>query len=129
LVTRNRLVYTAVLKQYFINKKEKIMAEFVKVAQTNEIKIGQARLINLKGKGIAIFNVSGEFHAIENACTHRGGSLAEGEISEYQVTCPLHGATFDVRTGAATSPPANQATPSYKVRVSGTDIEIEVDGH
>jgi len=50
LVTRNRLVYTAVLKQYFINKKEKIMAEFVKVAQTNEIEIGQARLINLKGK-------------------------------------------------------------------------------
>jgi nitrite reductase/ring-hydroxylating ferredoxin subunit len=102
------------------------MPEFVKVAQTSEIENGQARLINLKGKGIAIFNVGGEFYAIGNACTHRGGSLAEGKISEYQVTCPLHRATFDIRTGAAMSPPASQATPSYKVRVSGTDIEIEV---
>ena len=102
------------------------MADFIKVAQTNEIESGQARLINLKGKGVAIFNVNGAFYAIENACTHRGGSLAEGKISEYQVTCPLHGATFDIRTGAATGAPARQATPSYKVRVSGTDIEVEV---
>lgn len=100
------------------------MAEYVKVAKTNEIENGQARLVSIEGKEVAVFNVSGKFYAIENACTHRGGSLAEGEISEYQVTCPLHGATFDIRSGAATSPPASRGTPSYMVRVSGSDIEV-----
>ena len=102
------------------------MADFVKVATTNEIEPGQARLVNVQGKSIALFNVEGQFFALDNTCTHRGGLLAEGEISGHEVTCPLHGATFDIQTGEVLGPPAQRAVARYGVRVTGTDIEVEV---
>ncbi len=102
------------------------MADFVKVAQTNEIEPGQARFVDVKGKKIALFNVEGQFFAIDNTCTHRGGPLAEGEVSGHEVTCPWHHGRFDVRTGEVVGPPPQRAVTRYGVRVTGTDIEIEV---
>ena len=61
------------------------MADFVKAARTTEIEPGQARLVEVNGKQIALFNVDGQFFAIDNTCTHRGGPLAEGEVSGHVV--------------------------------------------
>lgn len=102
------------------------MTDFVKVAKTSEIESGQARLNNVRGKHIALFNVEGEFFALDNACTHDEGPLAEGEISGHDVICPLHGAKFDIRTGEVLGPPAYESVARYVVRVAGTDIEVEV---
>jgi nitrite reductase (NADH) small subunit len=102
------------------------MADFVRVAKTNELEPGQGRLVEAKGKQIALFNVDGKFFAVDNTCTHRGGPLAEGEVSGHKVTCPYHGATFDIRTGEVLGPPAQRAVARYGVRVTGTDIEVEV---
>ena len=102
------------------------MADFVKVAKTHEIEPGQARLGDVKGKSIALFNVDGQFFALDNTCTHDGGPLADGEISGYEVTCPWHGATFDIRTGKVVGPPAPRAVARYNVRVTGSDVEVEV---
>jgi nitrite reductase/ring-hydroxylating ferredoxin subunit len=71
-------------------------------------------------------SVDGEVFAPDHTCTHRGEPLAEGELSGHEVTCPLHGATFDVRTGDVVGPPAERAVARYGVRVTGTDIEVEV---
>ena len=101
------------------------MADYVKVAKTNEIEPGQARLVDVKGKRIALFNVDGQFFAVDNTCTHKGGPLAEGEISGHEVTCPWHGATFDVRTGEVVDLPAQRGIARYGVRVTGIDIEVE----
>jgi nitrite reductase/ring-hydroxylating ferredoxin subunit len=102
------------------------MADFVKVATTHEIEPGQARAVDVKGKRIALFNVDGAFFALDNTCTHRGGPLAEGEVSGYDVTCPWHGSVFDIRTGDVVSPPAQRAVVRYAVRMIGTDVEVEV---
>jgi 3-phenylpropionate/trans-cinnamate dioxygenase ferredoxin component len=102
------------------------MTEFVKAASTNEIAPGQARLVIVKGGEIVLFNIEGEFFALQNACTHEEGPLAEGEVSGHEVTCPWHGARFDIRTGEALTPPAYEAAARYNVRVAGTDIEVEV---
>ncbi len=102
------------------------MAEFVKVASVAEIAPGQARLLNVRGKEIALFNVEGTFFALENACTHEEGPLAEGDIEGHEVTCPWHGARFDIRTGAVLCAPAYDDVRRYNVRVVGTDIEVEV---
>jgi len=75
------------------------MPEFVKVATTDEVSPGQARLVEAGGKEIALFNVAGSLHAIDNNCTHVGGPLCEGELNGTEVTCPWHGATFDVTSG------------------------------
>ena len=102
------------------------MADFVKVAKTNEIEPGQARLVDVQGKSIALFNVEGQFFALDNTCTHRGGPLVEGEISGNEVTCPWHGARFDVRTGKVVGPPAQQTVACYGVRGTDSDIEVEL---
>ena len=102
------------------------MAGFVKVAKTDEIAPGQGKMIEVSGKKIALFNVKGSFHAIDDTCTHRGGPLSEGSLEGNQVTCPLHGARFDVTTGEVLGPPATQGVARYNVRVEGTDIEVEV---
>jgi 3-phenylpropionate/trans-cinnamate dioxygenase ferredoxin subunit len=102
------------------------MTDFVKVAKADEINPGQARLIDVKGKQIAVFNINGDFFAIDNMCTHEEASLAEGEISGHEVTCPLHGAKFDVRTGEVLGPPAYDDVACYAVRVVGADIEVDL---
>ncbi len=110
---------------YHVEKKATI-ADFVQVARTTEIESGQARRVVVKGKQIALFNVDGQFFALDNRCAHRGGPLSEGELSGHEVICPLHGATFDVRTGDVVGPPAERAVARYGVRVTGTDIEVQV---
>jgi nitrite reductase/ring-hydroxylating ferredoxin subunit len=102
------------------------MSEFVKVARVDEIPAGQAKLVEVKGTEIALFNLSGSFHAIDNTCTHVGGPLCEGEVDGAEVTCPWHGAVFDVTSGEALGPPAVESVARYNVRVEGSDIEIEV---
>ncbi|OGA51150.1 MAG: hypothetical protein A3G24_00440 [Betaproteobacteria bacterium RIFCSPLOWO2_12_FULL_62_13] len=101
------------------------MADFEKVAQTNEIEPGQARLVDVKGKKIALFNVEGQFFAIDNTCSHKGGPLAEGEVSGHVVTCPWHHGRFDLRTGEVVGAPPQRAVTRYGVRVTGSDIEVE----
>ena len=81
------------------------MPEFIKAATTDEIPAGQAKLVEVDGKEIALFNIDSSFHAIDNMCTHVGGPLSEGELSGCEVTCPWHGAVFDVTTGQVLGPP------------------------
>lgn len=101
------------------------MAGFVKVAQRDEIAPGQGKMIEVGGKKIALFNVEGAFYAIDDTCTHRGGPLSEGSLEGTEVTCPWHGAIYDVSTGEVVSPPAPKGVARYNVRVEGTDIEVE----
>jgi nitrite reductase/ring-hydroxylating ferredoxin subunit len=102
------------------------MAEFVKVARTNEIAPGHGLVVTVRGTHIALFNVDGQFFALSNACTHEEGPLAEGEIAGHEVVCPWHGAKFDIRTGEVLGPPAYEAVARYDVRVTGGDIEVAV---
>ena len=101
------------------------MTVFVKVATTGELAPGQAKKVEAGGKTIALFNVGGCFHAIDDTCTHEGGPLSEGEVEGNTVTCPWHGATFNVTNGEVMRPPARVAAPCYRSRVNGSDIEVE----
>jgi nitrite reductase/ring-hydroxylating ferredoxin subunit len=102
------------------------MAEFVRVADVEEVAPGQAKLVEAAGKEIALFNVAGAFHAIDNNCTHVGGPLCEGELDGTEVTCPWHGAIFDVTSGAVLGPPAGAPVSRYNVRIEGSNVEVEV---
>ncbi len=102
------------------------MPAYVKVAKSSEIQPGSAIRIEAGGNRIALFNLAGTFHAIDDACTHRGGPLSEGMLAGDEVTCPWHGAVFDVTTGKVISPPAPLAVATYPVRIAGDDVEVEV---
>lgn len=98
----------------------------VSVATTSELGPGQAKLVEIKGQSIALFNVGGTYYAIENTCTHVGGPLSEGEIEGTSVTCPWHGAQFDLTTGKVLTPPASADVKRFPVQVQGDQIQIEV---
>jgi nitrite reductase/ring-hydroxylating ferredoxin subunit len=102
------------------------MAGFVKVASTGDLAPGQGKMVEVNGKKIALFNLEGSFYAIDDTCTHRGGPLSEGEIEGEQVTCPWHGAIYNIKSGEVLSPPAPRGVARYNVRAEGSDIEIEV---
>jgi nitrite reductase/ring-hydroxylating ferredoxin subunit len=102
------------------------MAEFVKVAKTGEIAPGKGKAVDLGVRCIALFNVDGTFYAIDDTCTHRGGPLSQGEVAGKEVTCPWHGAVFDITSGAVLAMPAPRHVARYNVRVEGEDIEVEL---
>src|SRR5258708_10466421 len=108
------------------DRRKRSVADFVKAARTTEIGPGQARLVEVKGKQIALFNVDSQFFALDNTCTPRGGPLADGEVSGHVVTCPWHRATFVVLTGEGVRTTARRSAVRYGVRVTGTDVEVEV---
>ena len=102
------------------------MATLIKIAETTALAPGQAAAFTVEGQKIALFNVEGTYYAIGDTCTHRGGPLSEGEVQGTKVTCPWHGANFDLKTGTVLGLPAQNGVPSYKVVVEGTDIKVEI---
>ncbi len=104
------------------------MAKFVKVGNRSEFQDLEAgKLVDAGGQSIAIFDLGGNYYAIENTCPHRGGPLAEGEMDGETVICPWHGARFNIKTGAVLAPPAPQGVKSFPVRVTGDDVEVEIE--
>lgn len=99
---------------------------FIKVAQVGDIPDGKGIEVAVNGKKLALFHCNGTYYAIDNLCTHRNASLAEGECIGDQVACPLHGAVFHLPTGQHLSPPARIGVKTYKVRVMGNEVQVEV---
>ena len=95
-----------------------------KVAELNKIK--DKLCVSVKGKELALFKIGNKIYCIDNECTHAGGPLCEGELEGKIVTCPWHGAKFDVTNGNVISGPAKKNVKSYKVFVKGKDIFVEI---
>ena len=66
-----------------------------------------------------VFSVAGQFFSTQSRCTHRGGPLDKGKLEGSTVTCPMHGAQFDVSTGAVVRGPARDPLKTYRVTVEG----------
>ncbi|HEX2524874.1 MAG TPA: Rieske 2Fe-2S domain-containing protein [Geminicoccus sp.] len=114
------------------------MAKHV-VATTGEIPVGGSKLVEIRGRPIAVFNVKGEYFALYDKCPHEGGSLCRGKLTSlvdssgpgnYRlsrqgeiVRCPWHGWEFDVRTGKSYCDPVRMRVRNYAVSVEpGTRI-------
>jgi nitrite reductase/ring-hydroxylating ferredoxin subunit len=99
------------------------MAEFVRVAGAADVKPGHGFVAEVSGKTLAVFNVDGNFHVIDNTCVHRGGPLGEGDVERHVVTCPWHGWQFNVTTGECVKNPSAKVEV-YQVKVEGNDVKV-----
>ena len=99
------------------------MAEFTRVASVDEIPPGQAKIVEVNARPIAVFNVQGTFYAITNICPHEGGPLGEGTLKGHIVSCPWHDMSFDIRDGLGTDG-GGYCVGSYEIRIEGQDVYV-----
>jgi len=111
-----------------------MIMSLVKVASITELNHGEKKKVVVNGREILLSNIDGTYYAIPNKCTHLGGSLSEGTLAEGIITCPRHGAKFDVKTGKEVGDAKiafikikAKDEVVYPVKIEGTDVLIELD--
>jgi 3-phenylpropionate/trans-cinnamate dioxygenase ferredoxin subunit len=95
------------------------------VARLSEIVTGTTLRVQVGADPVLLCNVDGRIYAIEDACTHDGGELDQGELEDCRIMCPRHGAYFDVTTGEALTLPAILPVRTFPVRMEGEDIFVD----
>ncbi len=103
------------------------MAEWIDVARVDELTPGNRKIIMTDVAEIVVFNLDGDFFAIEDVCTHDGGELASGLRDGDQIICPRHGARFCIRTGKVLTPPAYEDIETFPVRVDQGVVQIDIE--
>jgi nitrite reductase (NADH) small subunit len=75
------------------------VSELHRIGRASDVPLLEGRSVTVAGRRVAVFRTDDGYHAIDAACPHRGGPLADGLVADACVTCPLHGRRFDLRTG------------------------------
>ena len=103
------------------------MTGFVTVAQLADLPEQGLVPVNVNGVKIVLARSGGTVHALHDQCSHEEFPLSDGEIDGNQVTCLLHGARFDLETGAAKALPAVKPVRVYECRTVGDEIQVRLD--
>lgn len=99
---------------------------FIAVAKTVEIAPETAKEVEIGGRSILICHSDGRFFAVENLCSHAEEPLACGRLKRGWISCPAHGARFDLETGEPLNPPATEPLKTFALRVIDETIEVAV---
>ena len=102
------------------------MADFIKVAARQDLNPGEGMEVDVNGRPLALFNIEGEFYAIDQVCPHAGGPLSDGWVDGSNVICPWHGWEFDLKTGEC---PYGFAQQTYPVKLEGEDVLVSPDAN
>ena len=99
---------------------------FIRAALISELPPGAKKVVDVAGKPVLLCNSNGKLHAVSNICSHAHELLDCGRMGNNWIACPIHGARFDLTTGAAKNPPATRPIPVYALRVVDDWIEVQV---
>ena len=103
------------------------MSDWTRVGRVDEIAPGTCKVVAVDGAQIAVFNLDGEFFALEDICPHDGSEIASGCIIGEDIECPRHAARFNIRTGEVTAPPAYEPIDTFPVRITDGAVEVRDD--
>jgi 3-phenylpropionate/trans-cinnamate dioxygenase ferredoxin subunit len=98
------------------------------VCPVDELPPGRMKIVHAGELAVGVYNIDGEYYAIEDRCSHDDGPLCEGDwdADEGVVICPRHGANFDIRTGDALTLPAFQPVSTYRVEVFDGTVRLHL---
>lgn len=102
------------------------MADFVPVVRVDEIPDPGKQSVIVGERVVVLCHVGGTFYCIDDVCTHDGGPLGDGCLTGFQLSCPRHGARFDIRSGHALSMPATVATQAHEVKVEAGTVFVRL---
>lgn len=103
------------------------MPEFIRVAAVADIADPGKDIFEVDDTLVVLIHAGGQFFCLDDVCTHDGGPLGEGELSENAIACPRHGAKFDLKTGKPLSMPATEATRIHDVKVENGDVFVRIN--
>jgi 3-phenylpropionate/trans-cinnamate dioxygenase ferredoxin subunit len=98
--------------------------QYFPICKNSDLPDGERLFLDINNVPVVVFNIGGHYYAMDDVCTHDDGPLGEGDLEGFIITCPRHGASFDVRTGKVLSPPAVVDDKIYPILVDGDDIKI-----
>ena len=101
------------------------MPKWNKIGEISDYSDGNQWLIEIDKRPVALFKFNNQYYAIKNSCAHQGYPLAEGNLKDYKIECPLHGWVYDIRDGKCLSL-EDRFTITYKVRVNKDQLEIQI---
>ena len=99
---------------------------FVAGPKLDEVPPGTKKLVTLNGIEVLLCNSKDKLFAVRNLCSHAYEKLDCGRMKNGWISCPVHGARFDLETGGAMNPPATMPIDTYKVRIDGNIIEVAI---
>ena len=99
---------------------------YVRVCGVSDLAPGEALRIEVGPEPIGLFNVAGDFLAIDDTCTHGKWSLCDGYLDGDEIECTLHMAKFNLRTGAVVAPPATAPVKVYPVKIEDGAVLIDL---
>jgi nitrite reductase/ring-hydroxylating ferredoxin subunit len=102
--------------------------QWVTVASRGALGEGEVLAATAEGKPIALYNIEGEIYATDNLCTHAFAFLSDGWLDGDVIECPLHAGRFEVKTGKGLGPPVPCDIRTYKTRIVGGDVQVDVAG-
>ena len=101
------------------------MTGFVEVGRLEQVLAGTGASFTVAGKEIAVFNIDGTIHAMDNACLHKGASLGYGKLDGKVVTCRAHGWRYDVTTGSTMNSPG-YGVKSYPAKIVDGKVFVDI---
>lgn len=100
--------------------------EYLDIAPVTDLPPGERLFVEIEAKPIVIFNIAGQYFSIADVCSHDDGPVGEGDVDGFTITCPRHGAQFDIRTGKVVQMPAVVDIPAYPVRVAEGMLQLGI---
>ncbi len=100
------------------------MAEFERVASVTDLAPGARLSILVDDVPSLLIRIGDEFYAVEDVCSHDGQPLTNGPLRDCSITCPRHGARFDLKTGQPLCMPATEPISTFEVEVRDGEIYV-----
>ena len=101
---------------------------FMTVAKAGEIPEGGLKVVRVDDEPVVVFHVGGQYYALADRCSHARQPLHGGRLRGYEITCPLHGARFDIRTGQCLAAPASAPVQTFPVSIESGKVSVSVAG-
>lgn len=102
------------------------MDGFVKAGKKSDFKDLEGTAVALNGKDVCVARAGEIFYAFDNLCTHAYSRLSGGEVEDGEISCPLHGARFSMKTGEAMTLPATKPVKTYEVQITGDEVFVKL---
>ena len=103
------------------------MSEWHKVAVLSELEPEYPKRVKIEDRDIALYLVEGSVYATDNVCTHAYALLSDGFVEDFEIVCPLHNGSFDVRTGEPMNAPCTEPIDTFPCRIENDDVYVKID--